>query len=319
MTNTPLITSPTLSSKDTYRVKNWSAYNNALIARGGFTLWLSEEVLDGWHDVSGRGAIYHTDAIIAALQIRAIYRLPLRQTQGFLKNLVKTLGLPLKTPHYSTLSRRGAGLDVPDLPKIPAGEQAHIVIDSTGLKVYGEGEWKVRTHKAAYRRTWRKLHLAIDEHTGLILSQEMTENDTHDGKVLETLLDKIDGKISQVSADKAYDSSEIHAIIVKRGANVTIPPRDKARLNSEGGKNHESRDKIIERIKETDKATWKRESGYHRRSLAETTMFRLKKTFGGAMRAKLIDQQKTEVKIKINILNHFIAAGKPESYKLISK
>jgi hypothetical protein len=315
MTQAPL-TPPVIPAKDSYRVRNWSSYTLSLKKRGSFMLWVCDEVVTLWHDVFGRGKVYHDAAIIAALQVRAVFRLPLRQTQGFIESFFEKLGLSIKAPHYSTISRRSATVIVPDLPKISAGEQVHLVIDSTGLKVYGEGEWKVRTHKAAYRRTWRKLHLAIDEHTGLILSHELTQNDKHDSQMLETLVQAVEGDIRQVSADKAYDSNEIHGIITKRGAKVTIPPRENIKPNSEGGKNHESRDCILRRIHETCSKTWKKESGYHRRSLAETTMYRFKKTFGGGMRAKLTDNQKTEVKIKINILNQFITTGKPENYKV---
>lgn len=296
-------------------MSNWSSYNRALKERGGFTLWLSEDVLSSWHDVRGRGAIYNDMAIVAALQIRALFRLPLRQTQGFLESFSQSLGLAIAVPHYSTLSRRAGGLSFPALPSAPQG--AHIVIDATGLKVYGEGEWKVRLHQQAYRRTWKKLHLATDEKTGLIVSSELTEGSLHDSQGFDAVFEGIAGDIGQVSADNAYDAHYIHEAIIKRGAKATIATRANSKCFDEGGKGHANRNAILESIRETDAKTWSRESGYCKRALAETTMSRLKKTFGGELWAKNFNNQKAEANIKIRLLNHFIINGKPKSYKII--
>ncbi len=149
--------------KANWCVTNWREYNDALVKRGSLTLWIDEAVIERWHKVSGKGAIYHDDAILCALSLRSVFGLALRQTQGFLQSLAQMLDLSVTIPHYSTLSRRANGLNVPFRRSNSQGRPVHMVIDSTGLKLYGEGEWMVRTHGKKKRRSWRKLHLGVDE------------------------------------------------------------------------------------------------------------------------------------------------------------
>ncbi len=137
--------------------------------------------------------------------IQSVFHLPGRQAEGFLESLFMLMGIELAVPDHSTLSRRLTKLSV-ELPVIPKDKGVHVVVDSTGVKVYGEGEWKVRTHGVAKRKTWRKLHLGVDEESGEILAAVVTTNDLADCEVLPDLLEQIDQPIEQVSGDGGYDT-----------------------------------------------------------------------------------------------------------------
>ena len=227
-------TPPASVRKPRYRVTNWRDYNRALVARGAITLWVDEAVLAGWRATGGKGLRYSDAAILCALSLRAVLGLTLRQTQGLLLSLMRLLGLAIEVPHYSTFCRRAGALAVPKLAR-PAGGPLHLAIDATGLKVYGEGEWKVRVHGPAKRRVWRKLHLGVDALTGEILAHALTPSETHDGTELPDLLAAVDGPIAAVYADKAYDAFDIHSAILARAARPVIPPRKGARSDRRRG------------------------------------------------------------------------------------
>lgn len=302
-----------------YRVCNWSEYNAGLKQRGSLTVWLSEDVLDQWlvSTPSGRrGACctYSDTAIGTVATLKSLFHLAGRQAQGFVESLFEFMGIRLPVPDHSTVSRRLGALSVA-MPVQPATGARHIVVDSTGIKVYGEGEWKARQHGVSKRRTWRKLHLGVDEATGEIGVAEVTTNDYHDSEILPSLLDGIDGEIAQVSGDGAYDTFACHEAIAQRSAVATIPPRHDAQpcRPQEETPTH-PRDQILQRIDQVGRAAWKQESGYHRRSLAETTMFRLKVTFGGQVRSRTFDNQAVELLLQCAALNRMIQLAKPESY-----
>ena len=228
-------TPPAPSAKPRYRVTNWRDYNRALVARGSITLWFHEEVLAGWRATGGKGRPYSDAAILAALSLRAVFRLTLRQTKGFLASLKQSLGLTIEVPHYSTFSRRASALAVPKLARPAGGGPLHLAIDATGLKVHGEGEWKVRVHGKGKRRVWRKLHLGVDTTTGEILAHALTTSETHDGTELEGLLAEVEGPIAAVYGDKAYDAFDIHSAVLARGAHPVIPPRKDAAIRPPPG------------------------------------------------------------------------------------
>jgi IS5 family transposase len=249
--------------------------------------------------------------------LAAIFRLPLRQTEGFLSSLFRIMSITLPIPHSSTLCRRRKTLTVPLRARKKAkDEPIHVVVDSTGLKVYGEGEWKVRQHGYSKRRTWRKLHLAIDGATGEILADELTGNDVHDSEMLLPLVEKIEDPIGQLSGDGAYDSHAIHNELHERGVRTTIPPRRGSRTKKHGNIKGEKiiRDEIVRRIREVGRKRWKVESGYHRRSLAETAMFRHKTIFGDRLSARQLETQRVEASIRSRALNRMTALGMPDSY-----
>lgn len=309
-----------MSKKKSYRIRNWPQYNKALVKRGSLTLWLDEESIKKWHKVRkkkgrGRPRKYADIAIQCMLTLKVVFDLPLRATQGLVESLIELLHIPIDVADYSTICRRQKHLEVV-LQKQNKKESFHGVFDSTGLKVFGEGEWKVRQHGYSKRRTWRKLHLGIDEASGEIVATVLTTNDFGDGEVLPDLLEQIDVPLSQASGDGAYDSFENYDLLHERGAKITIPPRENARTHQHGNCKAPPliRDEIIRAIQKLGRAEWKKQNDYHRRSLAETTMFRFKQIFGDNLHAILFENQAVESFIKCNILNKMTSLGMPDSY-----
>jgi hypothetical protein len=303
-----------------YKVRNWREYNRALKNRYSFTLWFNDEVRSGWFagPTGKRGSpmVYSDLAIQCMLTLRVLLRLPLRGCEGLLRSIATLLGQPtLPVPDYSTLSRRGKGLEV-KLPIAAKESGVHMVVDSSGLKIYGEGEWKVRMHGKSKRRTWRKLHIGVDESTGEILVSALTTADVSDGEMLPEMLREVEIPVMKVSGDGAYDQRVDYAAIAALGAQALIPPRRGARIWRHGNSNDAplERDKHLRRIREVGRRRWKLESGYSRRSLAETAFSRLKRLFGDRLRARDFDNQATEAFLGVRALNIMTAAGMPQSY-----
>lgn len=221
-----------------YRVRNWSDYNAGLKQRGSLTLWLSKDALEQWvmSTATGRrGAsqLYSDTAIATVATLKSVFHLAGRQAQGFVESVFQLMDIPLPVPDHSTVSRRLSALSI-SMPVQWQSGARHVVVDSTGVKVYGEGEWKARQHGVSKRRTWRKLHLGVDESTGEIMVAEVTTNDFHDSEILPSLLEGITSDIAQVSGDGAYDTFACHEAIAQRGAAATIPPRHDARPTQHG-------------------------------------------------------------------------------------
>ena len=311
-------TPPASSAKPRYRVSNWRDYNRALVARGSITLWIDEAVLAGWRATGGKGRRYSDAAILAALSLRVVFRLTLRQTQGLLLSLKERLGLTIEVPHYSTFCRRAGALAVPKLPRPAGGGPLHLAIDATGLKVHGEGEWKVRVHGKGKRRVWRKLHLGVDTLTGAIVAHALTPSETHDGAELEGLLAELEGPIAAVYGDGAYDAFDIHSAVLARGAQPVIPPRKGAAIRPPPGLKNPppTRGAAVARIAEIGRKAWKEETRYHRRSLAETGVGRYKTIIGPGLKARTLDNQKAEAAIGVRCLNRFTALGMPRSHRI---
>ncbi|OUL28948.1 hypothetical protein BV378_07045 [Nostoc sp. RF31YmG] len=192
------------------------------------------------------------------------------------------------------------------------------MVDSTGLKVYGEGEWKVRTHGVGKRRTWRKLHLGVDSETGEILGAMVTTNDMADCEVLPDILEQISQPIEQVSGDGGYDTKGCYDTISQRGVKAIIPPRSNAKIQQRPNSQTQPhpRDENLRRVSQVGRQQWKQETGYHRRSLSETAIFRLKTIFGGKLRRRFFDNQAVELFLQCAALNRMIQLGKPDSYKV---
>ena len=305
---------------NSYRVRNWSEYNAGLKRRGSITFWLNEAVIEQWlnQETTGKRGASHTYsdlAIETVVTIQSIYQLAGRQAVGFVESVFELMHLDLAVPEHSTLSRRLSGLAI-DLPAMPKEGARHVVIDATGIKIYGEGEWKTRQHGTSKRRTWRKLHLAVDEQTGEILAAEVTLNDKKDGQLLEPLLNAIEQDIKQVSADGAYDGRECYKMIRKRKAKAAIPPRKDAKIWQHGNctSDPHPRDQNLRLIRKYGRAKWKRLVDYHRRSIAETTMFRFKTIFGPQTAARTFANQVAELKLKAKALNKMTHLAKPVSY-----
>jgi IS5 family transposase len=247
--------------------------------------------------------------------LQEIYHLGLRQTQGLMESIGTVLHLAVAIPDYSTLSRRRGTLEV-ELPRVHQKEALHLVVDSTGVKVFGEGEWKVRQHGYTRRRTWRKVHVGVDEGSGEVVAAVVTTNSSHDSQVLPDLLGQVDENLTQVSGDGAYDRRGCYDAIRQRGARAAIPPQHNAKIWQHGNTKAErlARDENLRRIRQIGRAAWKRECGYHRRSLAETTMFRLKTLFGDRVSARRFAGQAAQVLVRCATLNRLTRLGMPDSY-----
>jgi len=304
-------------AKQQYRVRNWSDYNQSLIQRGSLTFWFDEESIEDWLAEPafkrGRPKIYSDIAIECALMMGSVFHLPLRAIQGLMRSLIELAGLPLPTPHYTTLCRRRGLLEIELQAKHDITEPLHIAVDSTGLKVYGEGEWKVRQHGVDKRRTWRKLHIGVDTVSHQIVTAVVTTNDYKDSEVMDDLLEQMPENVTAVSADGAYDTHDIHQTITDKGATALIPPRKDAVLRQHGNCKAPAnpRDEILREVKRKGRKKWKSESGYHQRSLAETAMFRFKQLLGGKLSARIFENQAVEALLKCKAINKITSLGMP--------
>jgi hypothetical protein len=253
-------------------------------------------------------------AIATFETLKSIYGLAGRQTEGLLHSLFALMGVDLPVPEHSTVSRRKGQLTV-HLPVVPKSGKVHLVVDSTGIKVYGEGEWKTRQHGVSKRRTWRKLHLGVDEATGEILAGVVTTNDVHDSEVFAALLEATDAELEQVSADGAYDKRRCYDVLQEREAKAGIPPQKNAKIWQHGNCKAppHPRDENLRAIRKQGRKVWKRQANYHRRSLAETTMYRLKTIFGGKVCSRTFENQAIELLLQCAALNRMIQVAKPDT------
>lgn len=299
----------TKKTKRTYRLRNWKHYNAALVQRGSLTLWISDDILAVWlnqqkSDKPGRSVTYTDTAIFCMATLKEVYHLPLRATKGLTLSIMKLLGVDLPVPDFSTLSRRCTTLEV-TLLRRKNNQALHMVVDSTGVKVFGEGEWKVRQHGYTKRRTWRKLHIGADESNGELVAAVVTTNNVADSQVLEELLEQVDDEVKQVSGDGSYDKRSCYEAISKRKAKAAIPPRCDAKIWQHGNSQ-----------RQVGRKQWKKEVGYHRRSLAETQMFRMKTIFGERVSARQFAGQATQVLVRCAALNMMTHLGMPDSYAM---
>lgn len=311
-----------MKTKPAYRIRNWAEYDTSLRRRGSLTFWISQELLDNWtttEKTGERGASpTYTDAAIETLAtVKYLFRQASRQAEGLLSSIFELMQVNLPVPDHTTLSRRLARLPV-RLPVKPKEQARHVVCDSTGVKVYGEGEWKVRQHGVSKRRTWRKLHVCVDEQSLEIIVAGGSTNSVSDGEMLPAMLAEVRDEVCQVSCDGIYDQRKCYEAINEVGARAAIPPRRGAKIWQHGNTKAErhSRDENLRAIRKKGRKKWKAEAGYHRRSLAETTVFRYKMTFGDKLQSRQIENQFTEMFIKCAALNRMVHLGRPHSYKV---
>ena len=299
----------------TYRTKNWPAYNKALKDRGSLTIWFNPEVT--WKAAPtgkrGRQPRYSDAAIQACLTLKVLFGMPLRQATGFVESLLKLVDLDWEVPDFSTLCRRQKTLSVA-IPYQGSKGALNLLIDSTGIKAEGEGEWNARKHGGAKRRLWRKIHIGIDEETLEIRAIEVTSSNIGDPPMLPKLLDQIapDQKIGSITADGAYDTRKCHDAIAARNARAVIPPRKNAKLWKPDTLGARARNEAVQSSKDLGRAQWRRLTGYHRRSRVETKMHCLK-LMGQRLAARDFDRQVAEVQIRAAILNGFTALGIPRT------
>jgi hypothetical protein len=304
--------------KAKYKVTNWPEYDAALVRRGSLTVWVTDEAIAAWHaPATGKrgGQLTYSDlAIETGLALRLVLRLGLRQIEGTLGSIAHLLGADIKIPDHTTFSRRGDGL-TPLRKPVERDEPLHLLIDSTGLKMYGEGEWLEEKHGKRSRRRWRKLHLAIDANSHEIVAVELTSDEVGDVTAVPDLLDQIDGSVASVTGDGAYDADVVYDEITRRHpeADVIIPPRSTAVMSESGTTRRDAHLRTIERH---GRMGWQRRSGYCRRSLVETAMFRYKIIIGRRLHARTLSNQKTEARTGCAVLNRMTNLGMPISTRI---
>jgi IS5 family transposase len=306
--------------KRLYRVRNWPEYEKALVQRGSIIFWLSDDFEKVWlyagEKQRGSQFEYSDKAIEIMLTLKEVFHLSNRSVEGFVRSVFAILNLQLCVPDHSTLSKRGKSLTV-RLPR-KTNESINLVLDSTGLKIYGEGEWKVRKHGYSKHRTWRKLHVGANPDTGEIQVAVLTGNNTSDDAVVKEMLAQIEQTLLSCAADGAYDKRKVYEALDEHSPEVEIliPPRKNARIWQHGNSKEErlKRDENLRYIRKYGRQQWKQDSGYHIRSLAETIMFRLKTIFGDKLSARLLETQTSQALIRCLALNRMTHLGMPESY-----
>ncbi len=301
--------------KTKYRVNNWAEYDRTLVQRGDVTLWISDSAISAWKPVPtglrGGQRKFSDHAIETALTLRLIFKLPLRQAEGFLRSILSLMSIDLEGPDHTTLSRRSQSLNI-DLHRVASDGPIHLIVDSTGLSIVGEGEWAAAKYGGRGRRGWKKLHLGVDR-MGIIVAQALTHGSADDAKTALDLIDSIEGDIESLTADAAYDTLAIYDASAARGATVIVPPSRSATGSRQRRSRSSARDRTIMRVKEIGRRQWKKESGYHQQARVENTFFRYKSIVGPRLRARNPGSQRTESTIACNILNRMIAIGRPDS------
>jgi hypothetical protein len=304
-------------NKSRYQVTNWHDYTNGLRQRGDFTIWFTEEAIAEWHPVKtgarGRPREYSDIAIETAGFIRQVFHLSLRQTEGFMNSLAWVIKAEITIPDFSSIAKRSITLPRPILTK--AMEPGSIVIvDSTGLKVYGKDEWHQEKHAVPARRTWRRLHLAIDEDHH-VLACELTLPEVGDPTAVPDLLDQIITPFDTFMGDGAYDGEPVSQAVLNKqpNAQVVVPPPKNAVCSDAGDT---QRDQHIQTLAEQGRLAWQRKTGYNLRSYVELAMQRYKRIFGNTMKSRALPQQKTEAWISASALNRMTDLGMPVSIKI---
>src|SRR5215218_1109071 len=280
-----------------HKVTNWPAYDASLRQRGSLTVWFTDEAIAAWRaeprTTRGGQPWYSALAILTALTLRAVFRLALRQTEGLIGSVIRLLGLDLPVPDHTTLSRRAATLDVLQLrssssPDVgSSAEPVHLLVDSTGLKLCGPGEWLVEKHGTQTRRSWRNLHLGRDADTGQIVAATLTPHNVDDGSQVGPLLDQVDGQIASFTGDGAYDQEGVYASVAERHpeAAIIVPPRSTAVPSATVETAPTQRDRHLELIAEKGRMRWQKASGYTKRPRAEATIGRYKRVIGDGLRS----------------------------------
>jgi hypothetical protein len=296
------------------------AYEAGLRARGSLTVWFTAETVEAWRAEprTGRGGQlrYSSLAITTALTLRAVFRLALRQTEGLISSVLALLGLDLAVPDHATLSRRAETLEVP--PPRCGCEPVHLLVDSTGLRLCGPGEWLEEKHGTNRRRSWRKLHLATGADTGYIVASVLTEQDVDDGSQVGPLLDKVDGSVASFTADGAFDRDDVCAEVAARhpDADVVVPPRSSAVASDTAETAPTRRDRHLQVVAECGRMGWQKTSGYNWRALVETDVSRWKRVIGDGLRLQTDARRETEVAIATSVLNRMLDLGRLEYVRI---
>ena len=306
--------------KQKRRVINCAPYDESLRRRGDLTVWISEDALAVWsaprRTTPGGQPVYSDLAIEMCLTLRMVFKQPLRQTEGLMRSISKLMGVDIAVPHFTTMSRRSNRLSLPPKTASKTTKPVQLVVDSTGLKIFGEGEWLEEKHKTkGKRRAWRKLHLGLDLVSGEIVCSDLTTDDIGDPTALPGLLDQIDGPVEKFLADGAYDGEPTVMALTDRFGpliEVTIPPPKNAVLSPDASRNPSIRDRHIAEIEADGRMAWQKSSGYNQRSRIETQISRWKAVIESKLKARSFENQKTEAKIGVRILNRMTELGRPK-------
>jgi hypothetical protein len=305
--------------KTSYRIKNWSEYEKSLRNRGDITVWLSRDAIDAWtppkNGKRGGQPIYSDIAIETSLTLRLVFHLPLRQAEGFLKSILKLMDLYLPCPDHTTVSRRNRSANIRRHTRSLPDGPLYFIVDSTGLKICGQGEWHSKKHEERRRKRWKKLHLGVDEN-GRILASKVTNGHEQDPSQVPSLLAQVNWAIDRFVGDGIYDQEAVYKAVDHHspGAEVIVPPRKEAVLSNNSISASSHRDNHIAEIRSKGWSEWKRQSGYYLQSHAENAFYRYKRIIGGRLRAKNDDAQKREAAIGCAILNRMLEMGEPLSY-----
>jgi hypothetical protein len=309
--------------KQKYKVNNWSDYNAALRGRGDINFWLSVDAIAKWYekdrtyDGAGTPKLFSDFAIIVCHEIRQVYRLPLRQAQGFINSLFKLHGLPIRCPDYTCLSKRLQALNIksPRYKKTDSPDKSihAIAIDSTGLKRFGRGEWHQKKYKLSSKASWRKLHIAVNENhylEGCILTDRFGSDDQQ----VAPLLEQVEKPIDHFSADGAFDKSPVYDAVSKHSphADIAIPPREDGVFD---GAAADLRNRNLLEIKAHGRMGWQRKREYGRRNYSELAVQRYQKILGDSMHAREIQRQKQEAMIGCGVINKITSLGMPASHR----
>src|SRR4051794_2706798 len=281
-------------------------------------MWFTPEAVAAWaaapSTTRGGQPSYSDLAIATALILRAVFRLALRQTEGLISSILQLLDLDLAVPDHSTLSRRAETLKLPKPWSGLGCAPVNLLVDSTGLRLCGPGEWLIEKHGTKRRRAWRVLHLATDTDTGRIVASVLTDKDADDGSQIGPLLDQVDGAVASVTGDGAYDRDDVYAEITARhpAAAVVVPPRATAVPSKAAEIVPTQRDRHLRCIAERGCMGWQRASGYGWRALVECDISRWKRVVGDGLRFQTDGRQATGVAIAANVLNRMLELGRPE-------
>jgi hypothetical protein len=308
--------------KPRYRVTNWPEYDAALRRRGSLTVWITDEAIAAWRaeprTTPGGQAYYSALAITMALTMRAVFRLALRQTEGLIGSVIALLGLTLTVSDHSTMSRRSRTPQLPPLRRSETGP-LHLLVDSTGLKLGGAGEWLVEKHGTSRRRSWRRLHIGIDAGSGEIVAIELTEKDVDDAARTGALLDQITDPIASFTADGAYDQDRVYQAVAERhpDAVVIVPPRSTATQSASAETAPTQRDHHIQEIEVRGRMGWQKSSGYNVRAKVEGAISRYKRVIGDALRSRTDKTEAAEVAIAARVLNQMLGFGRPNYVRAV--
>ncbi len=277
------------------------------------TVWFTDAAIAAWkaepRTTRGGQPRYSALAITWALTLRSVFRLALRQTEGLVGSIIALLGLDLAVPDHTTLSRRAESLDA--VRPRPGSGPVHLLVDSTGLKLCGSGEWLLEKHGTKIRRSWRKLHIAVDADTGQIAAVALTANDVGDASQVGALLDQVDGPIASFTADGAYDQDGVYGDVVAHhpGASVIVPPRSNAVPSDTAETAPTMRDRNLKIIAERGRMAWQKAAGYNWRALVEADISRLKRVIGCSLRSRTDRRRAIEIAIAVNALNRMLDSG----------